>query len=44
MKVGKVGRFLENKKTDDTMNIFLMRLLKSAKVLCENIILNGKEY
>ena len=34
VKVGKVGRFLENKETDDTMNIFLMRLLKySAKIL-----------
>ena len=44
VKVGKVGRFLENKETDGTMNIFLMRLLKSAKVFCENIILNVKKY
>ena len=44
MKVGKVDRFLENKETDGTMNIFLMRLLKSATVFCENIILNAKKY
>ena len=31
VKVGKVGRFLENKETDGTVNIFLMRLLKTLK-------------
>ena len=44
MKVGKVGRFYESKETGGTMNIFLMRLLKSAKVFSENIYLNAKKY
>ena len=44
VRVSKVGRFLENKKKDGTMNIFFMRLLKSAKVFCENIILNANKY
>ena len=34
VKIGKVGRFLGNKKTDGKNNLFVMRLLKYfAKIL-----------